>query len=180
MKILLISDTHHNLRNARAVLDKIHDKMDMVFHLGDMVEDALILKKQYTKLPFYFVLGNNDFGEEGQASQMVTVKGCRLLLTHGHAQHVHWNYDTISYWAEEKHGDVVVFGHTHKTVNDNGGRVMLVNPGSISIPRDGRLPTFGILEILEDGQIQSSVMEMHSSEDFRIRSNIKGVFSKMA
>ena len=45
MKILVLSDTHSYLDNARNVLKRIGDKMDMVFHLGDHDADALELMK---------------------------------------------------------------------------------------------------------------------------------------
>ena len=43
MKILVLSDTHSYLDNARNVLKRIGDKMDMVLHLGDHDADALEL-----------------------------------------------------------------------------------------------------------------------------------------
>ena len=47
MKILVLSDTHSYLDNARNVLKRIGDKMDMVFHLGDHDADALELQKEF-------------------------------------------------------------------------------------------------------------------------------------
>lgn len=178
MKIIVMSDSHRYLKNARCVLKRLEDRVDRVFHLGDMVNDAKTLQTEFPNLPFTIVLGNNDYGEDVEPHEIVMVQGCRLLLTHGHRKMVHWNYDTISYWAEENGADMVLFGHTHSTVNDNGGRVMLVNPGSISQPRDSNIPTFAVITIEEDGNINSSIMEIHGPEDFKIRSAIKGKFVK--
>lgn len=176
MKILVLSDTHGNLTNARIVLKKLEDKIQMVFHLGDLVKDAERLMAEFPALPFNIVSGNNDRGENANFYELVSLMGCRLLLTHGHRHQVHWNYDTINYWAEEKEADIVIFGHSHSTVNDAKGRIMLFNPGSISQPRDGAYPTFGILDIQENGFINGSIMECHRKEDFRIRSAAKGSF----
>ncbi|MFR5717817.1 MAG: hypothetical protein ACLUD9_03615 [Anaerotignum faecicola] len=68
---------------------------------------------------------------------------------------VYWNYDTISYWAEEQ-ADVCAFRTYAHAALEAGGRVALFNPGSISLPRGGTLPTFGILT-MEDGRIEGQL-----------------------
>lgn len=165
MKILVLSDTHSYLENARNVLRRIGNRMDMVFHLGDHDEDALELQREFPRLPFHFVKGNNDFGIDTPSQKLVQAGGKTLLLTHGHKQRVHWNPDTISYWAEEQGADAVLFGHTHRPLWDDGGRVVLFNPGSISLPRGG-LPTFGILTI-ENGRMEGAIMEYWNAEQFK-------------
>ena len=166
MKILVLSDTHAYLENARAVLLRLGGRMDAVFHLGDHDEDAIELQKEFPKLPFYFVKGNNDFRPDTPSQKLVRLGGKTLLLTHGHKQRVHWNTDTVFYWAEEQGADVVLFGHTHMPLWEENGRVALFNPGSISLPRGGTLPTFGILTI-ENGKTEGAIMECQSSERFK-------------
>ena len=166
MKILVLSDTHSYLDNARNVLKRIGDKMDMVLHLGDHDADALELMKEFPKLPFHYVKGNNDYLMDTPSKKMVRAGGKNLLLTHGHKQRVHWNPDTISYWAAEQGADVVLFGHTHVPVWDDSWHVALFNPGSISLPRGGGLPTFGILTI-ENGKVEGAIMEYWNAEHFK-------------
>ena len=49
--------------------------------------------------------------------------------------------------------DVVMYGHTHVPYIEIGDDVTILNPGSISYPRQpGRKPTFLIMEIDEEGQ----------------------------
>ena len=166
MKILILSDTHSYLDHARNVLKRIGDKMDMVFHLGDHDADALELQKEFPRLPFHYVKGNNDYLMDTPSKKMVRAGGKNLLLTHGHKQRVHWNPDTISYWAAEQGADVVLFGHTHMPVWDDSWHVALFNPGSISLPRGGGLPTFGILTI-ENGKVEGAIMEYWNAEHFK-------------
>ena len=116
MKILVFSDTHNYLDNAREVLRRIGGQMDMVLHLGDHDTDAMELKKEFPSLPFHYVLGNNDYSWDTPDKKMVFAGGKKLLLVHGHKQRVYWNYDSISYWAEEQGADAVLFGHTHRPV----------------------------------------------------------------
>lgn len=47
MKILVFSDTHNYLDNAREVLRRIGGQMDMVLHLGDHDTDAMELKRNF-------------------------------------------------------------------------------------------------------------------------------------
>ena len=108
MKILVLSDTHAYLENARAVLARLQGKVDAVFHLGDHDDDAVALQQEFPKLPFHYVKGNNDYRVDTPSQKLVRLGGKTLLLTHGHKQRVYWNYDTISYWAEEQGADVVL------------------------------------------------------------------------
>lgn len=166
MKILVLSDTHAYLENARNVLRRLEDRMDLVIHLGDHDADAAQLQQEFPKLPFQAVRGNNDYGMDTPSQKLLHVGGKTLLLTHGHKQRVHWNPATISYWAEEQGADVVLFGHTHMPLWEADGRVALFNPGSISLPRGGGLPTFGILTI-EKGRIEGAILEYWNAENFR-------------
>ena len=166
VKLLVLSDTHGYLENARNVLERIGQRMDGVLHLGDHAYDARDLQSEYQTLPFYFVKGNNDFADKAPNDVILKFFGKKLLLTHGHKQQVYWSHDTISYWAEEKGADVVIFGHTHSPVNEHKGSVMIFNPGSISVPRGVPNPTFGILEITEQGLIYGSIMEYIDAQTF--------------
>lgn len=166
MKILVFSDSHGYPENACHVLRRIGGKMDMVFHLGDHDTDAIALQREFPCLPFHFVKGNNDYLPDTPLNKLVRAGGKTLLLCHGHKQQVHYNPNTIGYWAEEQGADAVLFGHTHIPFSDSNGRVMLFNPGSISLPRDGGPPTFGILTI-ENGRIEGAIMEYWGEKPFR-------------
>ena len=119
MKILVLSDTHGYLSNARDVLNRIGKYMNSVIHLGDHAYDAEDLQTEYPDLPFYIVRGNNDFGSKTPNKLMLTIHGKKLLLTHGHTHQVYWNYDTIYYWAEQEGEDIELFVNKHSHVNDN-------------------------------------------------------------
>ena len=170
MKILVLSDTHAYLENARAVLARLQGKVDAVFHLGDHDDDAVALQQEFPKLPFHYVKGNNDYRVDTPSQKLVRLGGKNLLLTHGHKQRVYWNYDTISYWAEEQGADVVLFGHTHlpyeayiASDSEEEKSVWLFNPGSISKPREGK-PSYGIIDIfVRNGK--RSVLLSHGTTD---------------
>lgn len=166
MKLLILSDSHGYLRNAMNVIEKLQNRISGVIHLGDHDTDAEALSKKYTSLDFYWVKGNNDFGGSSPFERTLKFDGKKILLTHGHRQQVHWNYDGLSYFAEEQGADVVLFGHTHVPMSDRGGRVWLFNPGSISLPRMSSIPTFGILS-LEEGRMELSIMQYLGADNFK-------------
>ena len=49
--------------------------------------------------------------------------------------------------------DIVMFGHTHKPLLDNSKGIIMLNPGSVSYPRqDGHLPSYALMEIDSSGE----------------------------
>lgn len=71
--------------------------------------------------------------------QQVLLEKCRLFLTHGHL----FGPDNLPVLAA---GDVLVYGHTHIPVAEKQGSIVHFNPGSVSIPKGGYAPSYGMLE----------------------------------
>lgn len=72
----------------------------------------------------------------------------QLWCTHGHL----WAPDNLPPLSD---GDAFLYGHTHVKCNEtvpleNGGMVHLLNPGSVSIPKDGS----NSFAIYEDGEFE--------------------------
>ncbi|TDT58738.1 hypothetical protein DFO53_0278 [Enterobacter sp. AG5470] len=63
----------------------------------------------------------------------------RVFLTHGHL----FGPDDVPPLEE---GDVLVYGHTHIPVAEKRGAIVHFNPGSVSIPKGGFAPSYGMLE----------------------------------
>ena len=58
MKVAIISDTHNKITK---VYDYLFDKeIDIIVHLGDVCEDAILLE-DLLKVEVIYVKGNNDF-----------------------------------------------------------------------------------------------------------------------
>ena len=74
-------------------------------------------------------------------SALVFADGLSIFLTHGHI------------WTEEKHpGGIDAFfsGHTHIPVLKNENGLIILNPGSTSIPKGGFDPSYAVYD---DGNI---------------------------
>ena len=45
-----------------------------------------------------------------------------------------------------KAGDVLLHGHTHVLRAEQKGEILILNPGSVSLPKEGNPPTYAVLE----------------------------------
>ena len=73
-----------------------------------------------------------------------------ILLTHGHMQHVNYRLDNLYYKAMEENCKAVFFGHTHKALVTEEDGIYLVNPGSLSQPRDNSDGSYAIVRTTPD------------------------------
>ena len=130
-RIAIVSDSHGGkLHLERFVQFCKAEKIDRVFHLGDIVSDAEWLVKRLD-VPLTCVAGNCDYIPGFAREARDTVEGKRFLLVHGDRYGVKYGYDRLSYYAEENMMDVALFGHTHRPFAGYVGKVLLVNPGAL-------------------------------------------------
>ena len=150
MKIVVFSDSHG--RNAGMFYVIEQERPDSVIHLGDYAEDADELARAYPSLPVYRVRGNNEYASDAPLYAVVTPDNVPLYLTHGHKERVSMlSPGHVAGRAREEGCAVAFYGHTHRALLERSGSgVWVCNPGSISLPRDGRAG-FARLTI-EDGQ----------------------------
>ena len=135
MRIAVISDSHGGKLHLERFAELCRkEKFDQVFHLGDVVDDALWLRKQLDSenIPVALVAGNCDFYSHENRELLLTLGGKRFLLVHGDKFGVKYGYDRLSYYAEEKLADCVLFGHSHSPFAGYVGRALLVNPGALN------------------------------------------------
>ena len=54
--------------------------------------------------------------------------------------------------------DIVLFGHTHRPVAEKRGNLWIVNPGSLTYPRQmGRKPSYAMLTINEEHELSVEI-----------------------
>lgn len=115
MKIIVFSDSHGNLRSARKVLDFVGE-VDLIFHLGDNVRDAVKIQ-QMVSCPVKYVKGNTDF-VEAPTEISEEICGKVFFLTHGHLYGIKSNLNRLFYAAQEKKQTLyclgIVTSHTVK------------------------------------------------------------------
>ena len=119
---------------------------DLLIHCGDY---GLDLKGNTV----YHVKGNCDPWSSAPSEALVEVEGHVLLIVHGHRHHVKTGLLSLAYYAGERGADIVLFGHTHRAVIAEEGKLILINPGSISLPPPAIAPSFVELT-LDQGLVQ--------------------------
>lgn len=149
MRILLFSDSHGYTHNMIKVINKIKD-IDMIIHLGDFIKDVFKIRDQYKDMIFEFVPGNNDWTRDYPNEKILELDGKKILITHGHLYNVKYDYQRIILRGKILKVDAVFFGHTHIAEEIFSDGMLVLNPGSISIPSQSEKPTYCLVEIKDD------------------------------
>lgn len=156
MKILVISDTHGKNENYLKLIEKIKP-IDMLLHCGD-IEGAELLVSSTCECPVHMVMGNNDFFSELPKEEEFEIGDRKVLITHGHYYYVSMSAETLKVEARARGLQVALFGHTHRPYLDISDDLVVMNPGSLSYPRqDGKRPTFGLIETDEENKAHYSI-----------------------
>lgn len=157
MKILIFSDSHCRTELMNSLAEKYKSVVNGIIHLGDFTEDVSELFNICSGIPIYQVRGNNDFDNGYPAEKTINMCGHTIYMTHGHRQRVYYNTTTLYYSATQSGADVALFGHTHVPYLQNEGGIIVMNPGSISLPRSCNGKTFGFLTF-EGKKIEATIM----------------------
>lgn len=152
MRILVISDTHGKLAGFWDIFKKLkrENAPDVIVHCGDYYRDSEEIRRR-TGVPVFAVKGNcdRDFSENGY--MIFETEAGSFLITHGHLQNVKYSMQNLYYKTLEENCAGAFFGHTHRKAYLNMDGVHLVNPGSLSQPRDGSRGSFAIVETSASG-----------------------------
>ncbi|MBW2544441.1 MAG: metallophosphoesterase family protein [Deltaproteobacteria bacterium] len=163
MKIGVISDTHLNIpddRLEKIVEDYFHD-VDLILHAGDMVE--LDVLDVFRDKKVYAVSGNMDHDsvrEVFPGKRILEIEGRRIGLIHG------WG---SPFGLEEKimrefeNVECIVYGHTHRAMNEVRDGILLFNPGSPTDQRFAKHNSVGILDIGKE--IVGKIIDLDDSVD---------------
>ena len=154
LKIGIVSDSHGRLAALETMAAR-NPAVDVWFHCGDYCEDAEALAL-CTTAPVYTVLGNNDYyrGAEAPEELWADVGGICVYMTHGHQWPAPRRPDKLAERALTRGAVLALFGHTHRRFEGRTGGCTVINPGSISLPRDGKRGTYGICT-LRNGTIEA-------------------------
>ncbi len=165
MKILVISDTHGKLDNAKRIVESVMEAgIKYVLHCGDYVSDARLLQKFYPELEVNSVYGNCDIGFGGANDEVIEIEGVSIYMTHGHKYGVKWgDYEDLWIDANAYDASVAICGHSHEAHLEKRQGILMMNPGSLSLPRDSQYPSYGILEIKNGKVISAKIMQIYDN-----------------
>lgn len=167
MKLGLISDTHGAVAPVRTLLAGAFAGADLVLHAGDVLYHGprnplpdtynpaqLAEVINVSPAPFLIARGNCDSSVDEAVINvpllapyaLVQWEGLRILVNHGDL----CSRKELASEAKRLGARIALFGHIHTPVLEEEKGVLLVNPGSPSLPKyevGGQLvPTYGLIE----------------------------------
>ena len=156
MKILIVSDNHGKLGNLKEALAK-EGPVDLLVHCGD-VEGTEQEIRELAGCPVHMVAGNNDFFTELPREEEFTIGRYKVLLTHGHYYYISVGTEMLKEEAKARGFDIAMFGHTHRPYLEEAEGITVLNPGSLSYPRqEVRRPSYMVMELDEQGEAHYSI-----------------------
>ena len=154
MKILIVSDIHGNFDNMKKVIQN-NPSFDYLLLVGDLLSGpnregydperlAELLNTYKDKV--IAVRGNCDYEEDirllnfdiKQLYKSLPMDDKVFLITHGH----YYNREHLP----EVSYDILITGHTHVPTLERDNRKIIINPGSISLPRKGSTKCYVLYE----------------------------------
>jgi hypothetical protein len=156
---MIVSDTHRKLRTLEQALSN-EGEIDMLIHLGDFEgDDEAIAGMCGCKM--LIVPGNNDFFTGYPKEIETEIAGRKVLITHGHYYMVSLDLRTIEDEARSRGMDIVMFGHTHKPVIQTVDGLTLINPGSLSYPRQqDRKCSYIMMEVDDENELHYTLKKL--------------------
>jgi len=157
IRIAVFSDTHgdfSNIGKARAQLGRL----DWLLHAGDHLADADRVGSSLgvDRKRVHAVVGNCDYPTVQPLQTTLTVQGVQILMTHGHKYGVKDDLQSVLLLGQAARAQIVIFGHTHIPLALEEEGILLLNPGSLSLPRfQDDPPSCAIVEI-EGGEFNAS------------------------
>ncbi|MFT3952864.1 MAG: YfcE family phosphodiesterase [Oscillospiraceae bacterium] len=152
MRVVVFSDTHGNLNNARRIMEKSSPRDCFIF-LGDGEREIASLRALYPDREIHDVAGNCDRSGTAPGEDFLFVGNVKIAFFHGHNHLARLGIDRIVQFAKENCAQIVLFGHTHvrfyKYLPDD--RLHILNPGSAALPRDEHPPSFAVIDVSDKG-----------------------------
>ncbi|SCP99256.1 phosphodiesterase [Anaerobium acetethylicum] len=161
MKIMVASDIHGSAYYCRKMIEAYkEERADRLLLLGDLLyhgprndlprdyEPKEVIKMlNEWKTEILAVRGNCDAEVDQMvlefpimADYCIVVNGKNTVYaTHGHI----FNKDNL---PPLKENDILLHGHTHVLTAEKRNGYMLLNPGSISLPKEGNVPSYAIMD----------------------------------
>ena len=153
MRVIVLSDSHGSVGRLSTILTVAEQGglIDAILHLGDGYWDLQDLGVELP--PVYQVAGNCDHFRS-DTLDFVTLSNAKILLTHGHYQHVREGTDDLLALAREEKCHAALYGHTHVQKMKWEHGILLLNPGAAN---DGR---YAVLHINRLGAIDPELCHL--------------------
>lgn len=159
-KIGILSDTHGYVEHIPAILEATKDEnISLWLHCGDVADDAKYMQT-LTDIPVKMVRGNNDRVKPlAPETELFPFEDTFIYMTHGDKLSYFQKATELRFIARHYQAKLICLGHTHHHEELYIDKTLVVNPGSVSLPRDGSSGTFAIATY-ENGEFTVEFIEM--------------------
>ncbi|MDR2966890.1 MAG: YfcE family phosphodiesterase [Methanobacteriaceae archaeon] len=160
MLIGLIADTHVCDREDKIPdsVFKIFKSVDLIIHAGDLTSQEVI--GQLKKIaPLTAIQGNMDraYNLKLPKTEIITVDDLKIGITHGEV-YPRGDEQQLYYLALEMGVDILITGHSHQSSIKKIKEILLLNPGSPTVPTLAD-PTVMLLDII-NGEVSIEVIKL--------------------
>jgi len=163
MKIGVISDTHIPIKyeHLPSVILDAFKYVDMVIHAGDIVSLKVVEELRSVCKKIVAVAGNMDFldvVDKYPAKQILEIAGIKVGIIHGSGAPGNL-IELVKSSFKVDSCDIIIFGHSHKAMNEKIGKILFFNPGSATDSLSGHA-SYGIIEIDDCHKIKASIIKI--------------------
>jgi putative phosphoesterase len=161
MRVVVLSDIHtKDLEDLpERILEELK-KVDLIIHAGDYTSKNLL--DQLRKLgDFKGVYGNMDPDEiKRELSDKVVfkIRGFKIGITHPSEGGSPFGLKKRVKLKLGEDLDLIIYGHSHKPVNEREGNTIYFNPGSATGAFSARYKTYGVLRI--EDEIEGEIVKI--------------------
>lgn len=128
---VVVSDAHGDATILDKIQQKYQDQVAQLFYLGDAELDYHDPSLQAYRL----VGGNMDIDPAFPDDDLYQDPTARIYLAHGHRYHTERGLLPLLLAGRERAADIILTGHTHQLGAEMIKNCLIVNPGSIALPR---------------------------------------------
>lgn len=157
MRIVVMSDSHGKTGAVSDIVDNNLGRTQMFIHLGDGENESDLIIAEYPHLDFRRVAGNCDYCSRLPLSMIIDAGNARIFACHGHTYAVKGGLEKITAVAKANDCNIILFGHTHERFIHYEDGIYYMNPGSCALPRDGKRPSYGFIDVTDKGIFTSIV-----------------------
>lgn len=167
-KVLVVSDTHGSFTSWQR-LKSLVGQVDELYHLGDVLYhgprnpipegyDPARLAEALRSENLFLVRGNCDADVDllvlgiSEAPKILTVSFGQISFVMSHGELFENDEQMLS--VLEKHNvQILLYGHTHVPRFEWLGSKLIINPGSLSLPKSQSEPSFVLIHTGENVEI---------------------------
>ena len=152
IKVIVASDNHFDHDILKSI-ERDNPDGDYFLHLGDSLLNNELLR------PFQSVLGNNDFDMSLPRDRVIKIANHKIFMTHGH-RYLGPGLNNLIQHAKDEGCDICLYGHTHRYQITYDKDILALNPGSCWYDRYGGKPSYAILYLYENGEIEVNKVDI--------------------